>query len=191
MDMSSSAVKKIVAPLLFLATLLSAVVFAEEAGLTNMIVTNTRDDLLLFLDVEGAFTEEMDQAVESGVPTTFTFYVTLHQVRGMWFDREIADIEVVHTLKRDTLKNEYTVSRSWDTGGPTVAESLERAKELMSEMKSLKVVALDRLRKGERYRIKSKAELSKVRLPLFLRYIIFFVSFWDFETDWHSIDFIY
>ena len=36
-----------------------------------------------------------------------------------------------------------------------------------------------------------KAELEKVRLPLYLHYVLFFVSLWDFETDWFTIDFIY
>jgi hypothetical protein len=30
-----------------------------------------------------------------------------------------------------------------------------------------------------------KAELDPVRLPLHLEYLFFFVSLWDFETDWH------
>ncbi|WP_353806870.1 DUF4390 domain-containing protein [Desulfobacter sp.] len=36
-----------------------------------------------------------------------------------------------------------------------------------------------------------KAELEKVTLPLWLHYIFFFVSYWDFETDWYVINFTY
>ena len=39
--------------------------------------------------------------------------------------------------------------------------------------------------------IRAKAELSKLTLPFFLHYVFFFVSLWDFETDWYTIDFIY
>ena len=45
--------------------------FAEEARLTNIIVTNSRDDLLVYLKVEGAFTEKMKKVTLNGVPTTF------------------------------------------------------------------------------------------------------------------------
>ena len=46
---------------------------AKDAKLTNIIVTNTRDDLLVYLSVEGAFTEDMEAAVKRGVPASFTF----------------------------------------------------------------------------------------------------------------------
>jgi len=46
--------------------------FAQNATLTNIIVTNTRDDLLVYLNVEGAFTEKMKKAILSGVSTTFS-----------------------------------------------------------------------------------------------------------------------
>jgi hypothetical protein len=28
-------------------------------------------------------------------------------------------------------------------------------------------------------------------LPFYLHYVLFFLSFWDFETDWYTVDFIY
>ena len=65
------------------------------------------------------------------------------------------------------------------------------AEKLMTEIDSLKVLPLDRLVTGSRYQIRTKAQLSKVRLPLYLHYILFFVALWDFETDWYTIDFIY
>jgi len=57
--------------------------FAQDARLTNIIVANTRDDLLVYLNVEGAFREEMEKAVLSGVPATFSFFITLYKVRNL------------------------------------------------------------------------------------------------------------
>jgi len=37
----------------------------------------------------------------------------------------------------------------------------------------------------------AKAELNKLTLPFHLHYVLFFVSLWDFETDWYTIDFVY
>jgi hypothetical protein len=45
------------------------------------------------------------------------------------------------------------------------------------------------MQKEATYQIRMKAELSKVNLPLFFRYIFFFVSLWDFETDWQKVTF--
>ena len=55
-------------------------VSAQDARLKDIIVTNTRDDLLVYLTVEGAFTEKMKKAVLSGVTTTFSFFISLVRV---------------------------------------------------------------------------------------------------------------
>ena len=91
-------------------------VYAQEARLSNFIITNTRDDLLLYLNVEGAFPEETKGAILSGMPTTFTFYVSLYRVRDFWYDEKIIDLEITHDIKYDSLKNEFTVTRSWESG---------------------------------------------------------------------------
>lgn len=169
----------------------SALAQELEPKLTNIIVTNTRDDLLIYLNVEGAFTEEMKSAILSGVPTTFSFYVTLYLIRNFWPDKEIADIKVTHTVKYDNLKKEFTVHRSWENEEPRVTQSFEEVRKLMIKINSLKVAPLGLLEKGRAYQIKAKAELSKVTLPFYLHYVLFFVSQWDFETETATIDFIY
>jgi hypothetical protein len=165
--------------------------FAQDATLTNITVTNTRDDLLLYLNLEGAFREEMKKAILSGVPSTFSFFAILNRTRNFWFDQAIADIEVTHTIIYDNIKKEFTVKRSWKEDNPEVTKSFKEAKKWMTEINSLKIIPLNRLEKGEQYQLRVKAEVSKKTLPLYLHYILFFVSLWDFETDWYAIDFIY
>ena len=164
--------------------------YAQDATLTNITVSNTRDDLLLFLNLKGAFREEMKKAILSGVPSTFSFFAKLNRVRSFWFDRDIADLEVTHTIIYDNLKKEFTVTRSWKENNPEVTKSFNEAKKWMTEIDSLKIIPLNRLEKGEQYQLRVKAEVSKKTLPLYLHYILFFVSLWDFETDWYTIDFI-
>jgi hypothetical protein len=164
---------------------------AQEAKLNNIIVTNTRDDLLVYLTVEGAFREEMQEAVLSGVPTTFSFFVNLYRVRNFWPDEGIAALKLTHTLKYNNLRKEFIVTRSWENDKQWVTQSFAEAQRLMSEIDSLPVVPLSRLEKGKQYQIQAKAELSELTLPFYLHYILFFVSLWDFETDWQSVDFLY
>jgi hypothetical protein len=165
--------------------------YAQEARLTDLTVTNTRDDLLIYLRVEGAFREDIRQAILAGVPTSFSFLTSLYAVRRFWFDRQIADITVTHTLRYETLKKEFTVTRSWEPGKPRVTRSLEEACQWMASVEGLKVVALNRLEKGRQYQLRAKAELSRLTLPFYLHYVLFFLSMWDFETDWYTVDFIY
>ncbi|MCB2147008.1 MAG: DUF4390 domain-containing protein [Deltaproteobacteria bacterium] len=164
---------------------------AKDATLTNIIVTNTRDDLLVYLSVDGAFTPKMEDAVKNGVPASFTFFVNLYRTRSMWLDKEMADLTITHTIKYNSLKKEYAVSRSWDSNSPVILQSFDAAKKLMTEIDSLKVIPLGMLERGKQYQIQAKAKLSRVTLPYYLHYVLFFLSLWDFETDWYTIDFIY
>lgn len=165
--------------------------FGEDARLTNIIVTNTADDLLVYLNVEGAFREKMKKAILSGVPTTFSFIVRLDRVRTLWPDKSIKVIRVTNTIKYNNLKEEFTVKRSWGKNVPLVTRSFDEAQKLMMEIDGLKVVSLKQLKKGKHYQLRAKAKLSKVTLPFYLHYILFFVSLWDFETDWNVVDFTY
>jgi hypothetical protein len=176
---------------LFMLFVIPSTGLAQDANLTNITVSNTRDDLLLYLNLEGAFREEMKKAILSGVPATFLYFVNLNRVRNFWFDNSVADIEVTHTIKYDNLKKEFTIERSWKEDNPEVTKSFTEAKKWMTEINSLKIIPLNRLEKDEQYQLRVKAEVSKKTLPLYLHYILIFMSLWDFETDWYAIDFIF
>ena len=164
---------------------------AAEATLSNIIVTNTQEDLLVFFDIKGCFTREMEEAILNGIPTTFTIVIKLYRTRTAWLDASIASITLEHTIKYDSLKNEFRVTRSEEDNAEIVVKDFEAAKKAMAEIRNIRVVPLKELQERGKYQLRVKAELEKVRLPLYLHYVLFFVSLWDFETDWYSVDFIY
>jgi len=166
--------------------------FAEEtASIENIKLANTRDDLLTYFDVKQAFTEKINQAVLNGVSTTFSFYITLYKTDGSWFDKKISDIQIKSTLKYNSLKKEFSVLKPWKDEKAIVTQSFEEAKSLMTEIDNLKIIPLNQLVKGDKYQLRIKAKLDKVTLPLSLHTVFFFVSFWDFETNWYLINFTY
>ncbi len=171
--------------------LLPLCAFAIDVQLTSMKVTESGDDLLLSLKVEGAFNEKLEEAVLNGIPATFSFFIILDRKRTFWADEQIVELNVTHTLKYHNLKNHYIIKKSWQDNKPVIAESFDEAKKMMSEINGLNIVPLKKLKEGSRYKITAKAELDKVRLPIILNYIFFFASLWDFETEWHSYEFIY
>ena len=177
---------------IMLCFLLPATALAEnQAVIENIKLANTRDDLLTYFDIKKAFTPKINQAVLNGIPTTFSFYVTLYKTQGSWFDKKIADIQIKSTLKYNTLKKNFSVLRSWKEKDSVVVQSFKEAKSLMTEIDNLKILPLNQLTKGDKYQLRIKAKLDRVTLPLSLHYVLFFVSFWDFETNWYLINFIY
>jgi len=163
----------------------------KEARIEEIVVTNTRDHLLLYFTVKDCFTEEMKSAIENGINTTFTFYVKLYEVRSLWLDREIADIKISHEVQYDSLKKLYMVKATGKSDRMVGVKDFDEVKTLMSEVVGLKVTELINLRRGARYQMQMMAELDKIRLPFYLHYVFFFLSLWDFETDWYTVDFVY
>ncbi len=172
--------------------ILPAMVLAkEDAVIKNIKLANTRDHLLTYFDVKKAFTPKINQAILNGVPTTFSFYVTLYKTQGSWFDKKIADIEIKSTLKYNSLKKDFSILRPWKNKDAVMVQSLEKAKPLMTQIINLKILPLNQLVKGEKYQLKIKAKLDKITLPLSMHNVLFFVSFWDFETNWYVVNFTY
>lgn len=164
---------------------------AAEARVTDLLISNTPENLLVYLKLENSFTEKMEEAILAGIPTTFTFVLELYQERCWWFDRKIALLDVKHTIKYDNIKKILYVLFSENGKGPEQFTDFSEAKNAMSELNGIAFIPLERLTKGGQYYLRVKAKLDEVRLPLHLEYIFFFVSLWDFETDWARQDFVY
>lgn len=175
-------------PICFFPSFVLAKVTAE---IQDIRLVNTRDDLLTYFEITHAFSDKINQAIMNGVPTTFSFYIALYKSDGSWLDKNIADIKIKSTIKYNSLKKEFSVLRPWKSETPVVTQSFEEAKTLMTEIDNLVIIPLNRLVKGDKYQLRIKAELDKVTLPLSLHNIFFFVSYWNFETNWYLINFSY
>lgn len=194
--MRSSAYKTGITLLMTVSIVLSFLLISnatakEAAVIENIKLANTRDDLLIYFDVKQAFTDKINQAVLNGIPTTFSFYATLYKTGGSWFDKEVSDIRIKSTLKYNSLKKEFSVLRPWKNEKTIITPSFEDAKSLMTGIDNLQIIPLNQLVKGNKYQLRIKAKLDKVTLPFSLHTVFFFVSFWDFETNWYVINFTY
>ena len=164
---------------------------AQQAYLSDIVITNVEDHLLVYFTVKECFTPEMNSAIESGIETSFTFFVKLYEKIDLSIDNKVTDLEVKHSIKFDSLKKVYEVRLSERENKVITVKDFEEAKKLMSEVIALKVTPLSNLREGADYQLQMMAELDKITLPFYLHYVLFFLSLWDFETDWHTIDFRY
>jgi len=164
---------------------------AGEAFLTDIDVSNSNSHLLVHFTVADCFTEDMKKAIDSGIATTFNFYIRVYEVRALWWDKKIADITVNHDVHYDSLKKLYMVRLFERDDKPIFIKDFNEVKTKMSEIAGFNVAELKDLRAGGRYQVCLMAELDKIRLPFYLHNILFFLSLWDFETDWITVDFTY
>ena len=163
----------------------------SEASLKDIEVSDTNDHLLLYFNIVDCFTEDMKQAIDSGIETTFNFLIRVYEVRGLLWDKKIAELKIKHTVAYDTLKKVYMV-RLFEKGDQVIfVKDFEEVKGHMSAISGLQIVDLQKLVKGSHYQVRMMVELDEIRLPFYLHNVFFFLSLWDFETDWYSVDFIY
>jgi hypothetical protein len=177
--------KWIIGGLVFLlAWLFPLSVFSQKAFIKDVKVKGANNVWKISFDVENCFTNKMEEAIQSGIRTTFTFYIDLYQKRSWWRDRKIAFVEVHHTVLYQPIQKVYQVKLG-EKHSPLAISSLEEVKRLMSKVKELEIQSSSPLKPGVPAYFRIKAKLDPVRLPLHLEHLFFFVSLWDFETDWY------
>jgi hypothetical protein len=140
--------------------------------------------------LKDAFTEEMEKGIESGIPITFTFYITLFQDKAGFAKKKIISFDFNHALSYDTLKEEYSIKFDEQDERVVMVRDLEEAKKLMSEVNDLLVIDLASILSENQYTIRAKVRLGKKILPLNFHYIIPFRNFLEFNTEWAELKFI-
>ena len=68
---------------------------AQQAYLSDIVITNVEDHLLVYFTVKECFTPEMNSAIESGIETSFTFFVKLYEKIDLSIDNKVTDSSTV------------------------------------------------------------------------------------------------
>jgi hypothetical protein len=178
--------------LCFLAILIACPSFSalakNKADIVDVVVEKEGKDLEVSFHLENCFTPKMEEAIQNGVPTTFRILVAVERP-AMLIKSQVVDFMLEHTIKYNRINNEFQISLPEHPGKTVVTRDFDEAKRWMSTVENLPVIPTCWLRQDQEYSLKVKVELSKVELPLFFRYIFFWVALWDFETDWQKVNF--
>lgn len=160
----------------------------DKEPFRDLIVTTSETHLILFGVVNSTFTDEMISAVKSGLPIRFNFQVELYRDQ---LDEPVVLLDFAHTLTYDTLKESYEILLEEANAKTMQAQSLDEAKTVMNEINGLKVVQMEKLVPGNRYRLRIRGHLFEKTLPMGIHKVLPFISPWGAETDWQTLEFNY
>jgi hypothetical protein len=132
----------------------------------------------------------MELTILAGIPAIFTLQLEVHQERSFVWDKKITSHEIKRTIKYDNLKKTFNVYSNGNPQ-PVIFSDFESAQKAMSDFNGIVAVPLASLVKGNNYYLMIKIKMDKVRLPLQMEKVFFFVSHWDFETVWNRQNFSY
>jgi hypothetical protein len=163
---------------------------AIEPKLTDILITNNTESVLLYARLVNGFKPEMELAILAGIPAIFTLQLEVHQERSFVWDKKITSREIKRTIKYDNLKKTFSVYSNGNPQ-PVIFSDFESAQKAMADFNGIVAVPLVSLVKGNNYYLMIKIKMDKVRLPLQMERVFFFVSYWDFETAWNRQNFSY
>jgi Domain of unknown function (DUF4390) len=186
--------RKIFVRLIFI-SLLIACFFSKaqaiEPKITDIIVTNNTENVLLYARLVNGFKTEMESSILAGVPSVFTLEVEVYRPRTLFWDKSITSHEIKRMIKYDILQKTFSIFTNGNPE-PQVFPDFESAQKAMADFSGIAVAPLRELVKGEKYNLRMKIKIDKVSLPLHMeKHILFFVSYWDFETAWYTQKFSY
>jgi hypothetical protein len=140
----------------------AAAVPADAIRVTPLV----RDgELLVSFTAPGAVTDELREAIRSGMVITFTYDVSLRQGAFLWFDRTLADAEVAASVRYDNLTRTYHVTRMVD-GRVTWSESsldAEQVRGWLTDFDRLKLFGGTALQPNGEYTVDIRARISPRR----------------------------
>ncbi|MGE0446436.1 MAG: DUF4390 domain-containing protein [Vicinamibacterales bacterium] len=93
---------------------LAAVVTVQAAEGLRIVPLVRDDNVLVTFELTDGFTEQVKDAIQSGLKTTFTYNVELRLDVPAWVDRTIATAVVTNSVEYDNLTRQATLVRTLD-----------------------------------------------------------------------------
>jgi len=160
---------------------------AAGAKITDIIITQSSENLLVFATLRNGFTKEIEEGIVNGISTSFTFYLRLMRQRNLWADEQVASLTVKQTVVYDPLKDRFNfISQGGNQTLNRVTNNFGDIRQWMSSLEGIKLASQRDLKPGELYYVQIRGEIRSIRLVFPLNILLFFVSFWDFDTPWSN-----
>ena len=150
------SLKQAVARLLVLASLTATLAAAESLRIVPLV----RDDqVLVTFELADGFTNEVREAIRSGLKTTFTYIVDLRLEVPAWVDRTIATAVITNSVEYDNLTRLHSVVRVLDgrVESTELTEDETTVRQLMTSFQRLPLFRTSRLVPNREYYVRISA----------------------------------
>lgn len=135
--------------------------------------------------VEDAFTDDIIQAIETGLEVSFRYNVELKRVRRVWFDEKAASRRIQTTVSYDNLTKRYSMTREIDgeIDVTEVADNPEAMRRFMTTFESLLLFDVSSMETNEEYYLRVNGVMRDRNVLLLIP--------WDVGADWREAHFTY
>jgi hypothetical protein len=155
---------------------LLAMLVVAPAEEIHVVAVPSGGQLLVSFSCDNGFSQEIREAIRSGLPTTISYEVDLRRTVSIWFDQTLARATVTAGARYDNLTRLHQLSRTIDGRGeaPRVTDSEESVRQWMTRFDRLPLFATDELEPNGEYYVRVRAR-SRPRLGWFA---------WPWDRGW-------
>jgi hypothetical protein len=131
------------------------------------------------------FNDSIMDAIENGIPISFTFTVELRQKNNLWNDTLVSSNTINHIIQYDSLKKVYRFSESGKgVKRKIITRNKERYQKLMLKLENIPIASIRRLTSNEKYYIRVKANLETDHMWFPFNHLFSYLPFNNFEASW-------
>lgn len=118
--------------------------------------------VLVSFTTDAAVNAEVEGAIRSGLPTTFTYDVELRRGSIFWFDKLMGSARIAVTVRYDNLTRRYQVSLMQDgrVAESRSTESADAVRRWVSIFESLPLFSTRELRSNTEYYVRVRGRTS-------------------------------
>ncbi|MFA6954784.1 MAG: DUF4390 domain-containing protein [Thermoanaerobaculia bacterium] len=151
---------------------------AAEPKISKLSASEKDGKISVAFELTGAFeSDQLNQALESGLPTGFTYHVELERYRPNWFDSTVAKARIEVICTYDSRTREYLVNYRRD-GKLVRSETLNDPVELRRRMALIVEPELFSSGAWKPYKLR-----VRVRADLMREFLLNMIP-WDVSTEW-------
>ena len=171
--------------------LVLALVPVKSQADTGFVIKSAQTRLLdkvyvLQANIEYEFSNNVLEAVESGVPMVIVLDIVLDKPRRFWWDKEIAALRQRFRLHYHALAEQYVV-KNINSGAQHTAPTLHSALYDLRDIKNLPLIDQQLLDPQLNYEVSLKVSIEFDSLPVPLKLRAYTSTKWWLGSDWFTV----
>lgn len=148
-------------------------------------VSVDNDVIELHARVQYPENDQIRAALQDGVTLSFDLEVNLSRERRLWFDAEVASVQLHRELAYHTVSDRYVV-RDVRSGEQESFPTLEAALDYLGTIDGWPIAVVPQLSASSAYRVSVRAGIRRGRMPDTLRTVMFWTDDWHRTSAWYS-----
>ncbi|HEX7418086.1 MAG TPA: DUF4390 domain-containing protein [Steroidobacteraceae bacterium] len=139
----------------------------------------------LHAHIEYPVNAQIEKALEDGITLTFDLDVNVARERRLWFDADVANLQLQRELAYHTVSERFVV-RDTKSGEQHSFPSLATALDYLGTVDGWPIVVEPQLNGASDYRVSVRAGIRRGHLPDTLRVLLFWTNDWRRTSGWYS-----